>query len=335
MELKVGALILVAVGLLATFVVVMGGMSFQPSFRVYIDFDNPGGLASGANIRLSGVKVGRVEEIQFRGGLVDRKTGQPEPTIRVVADIENQYQKAIYDDSRWFVTSQGVLGEMFLAIEPGSHDRPPIADGAIVRGVSPPRLDLLLSESYELLHKAYIGITKNEKQIADIFDGLHKTLTHSGNFLEKNQAKFDRIVDNVETLSEDANETLQAARERYVDGPQVIRILNQIERTTRELDSQLGPLLGESQQLVADARRITSTLAEQQQLARYQNILRDLEETAGRVKAAAKDTRALVAHVRRGQGTVGALVMDEALYDDLQEMLRDLKHNPWKFFWRQ
>jgi phospholipid/cholesterol/gamma-HCH transport system substrate-binding protein len=27
--------------------------------------------------------------------------------------------------------------------------------------------------------------------------------------------------------------------------------------------------------------------------------------------------------------------MDEALYDDLQEMLRDLKHNPWKFFWKQ
>jgi phospholipid/cholesterol/gamma-HCH transport system substrate-binding protein len=32
---------------------------------------------------------------------------------------------------------------------------------------------------------------------------------------------------------------------------------------------------------------------------------------------------------------VGALVMDEALYDDLQELLRDLKNNPWKFFWRQ
>ena len=25
----------------------------------------------------------------------------------------------------------------------------------------------------------------------------------------------------------------------------------------------------------------------------------------------------------------------QAVYDDLQEMLRDLKHNPWKFFWRQ
>jgi phospholipid/cholesterol/gamma-HCH transport system substrate-binding protein len=28
-------------------------------------------------------------------------------------------------------------------------------------------------------------------------------------------------------------------------------------------------------------------------------------------------------------------VMDEAIYDDVQEMVRDLKHNPWKFLWRE
>jgi phospholipid/cholesterol/gamma-HCH transport system substrate-binding protein len=32
---------------------------------------------------------------------------------------------------------------------------------------------------------------------------------------------------------------------------------------------------------------------------------------------------------------VGAVVMDEALYDDIQELARDLKHNPWKFLWRE
>ncbi len=48
---------------------------------------------------------------------------------------------------RWFVTSQGVLGEMFLAIEPGSSDRPLLTDEATVTGISPPRLDLLLSEA--------------------------------------------------------------------------------------------------------------------------------------------------------------------------------------------
>jgi phospholipid/cholesterol/gamma-HCH transport system substrate-binding protein len=47
------------------------------------------------------------------------------------------------------------------------------------------------------------------------------------------------------------------------------------------------------------------------------------------------DAKQIVGHMKRGEGTVGALLMDEEIYDDVQEMLRDLKHNPWKLFWRE
>ena len=47
------------------------------------------------------------------------------------------------------------------------------------------------------------------------------------------------------------------------------------------------------------------------------------------------DAETIVGQMKRGKGTVGALMMDEQLYDDLQEMVRDVKHNPWKFFWRE
>lgn len=335
MEVKVGALILVSLALLAGFVVVMGGMSLEPTYRVFVDFDNPGGLQSGAPIRISGVKVGRVTAIEFRGGKIDPKTNEPEPPIRVVAQIENQYKDAIRENSRWFVTSQGVLGEMFLAIEPGAYDKPVLADGAIVQGISPPRLDLLLSESYELLHKAYLGISGNEEKISEVFDGLHKTLKGTGHFFEANQNKLDGIVSNVENLSNDVRETVAAARDRYVDGPQPTRIMNNVERITGSLNQELPPLLEETRGLTKDARTLTQALAADDQIERYRQITRDAQDTMAMAKLTATDAHGLVAHVRRGEGTVGALVMDEAIYDDLQEMLRDLKHNPWKFFWRQ
>ena len=69
-EVNVGALILVALGLLGAFVVVMGGLSFEPTLTVYVTFQNPGGLQAGAPVRISGVKVGRVSELEFRGGQV-------------------------------------------------------------------------------------------------------------------------------------------------------------------------------------------------------------------------------------------------------------------------
>jgi len=334
-EVKVGVLILLALGILGAFVVVMGGLSFEPTYTIYADFDNPGGLQTGAPIKIAGVKVGKVDEMQFRGGEIDTKTNEPVPPIRLVLKIEKRYKKAIHDNARWYVTTQGVLGEQFLAVEPGSYDRPIIEDKAVVRGVSPPRLDLLLSESYELLHRAYEGITKNEKKIGETFDGLHDTLKGTGEFMSGNKKKLDNIVSNVETLTVESNETVRAARDRYIDNPQIQRVLNNVERTTTVVDKQVGPLLSDGRAVLADTKKLTGTLSSDAQLKKYEKITQDVSDTTGRAKLAAADAQALVAHIKRGKGTVGALVMDEAVYDDLQEMLRDLKHNPWKFFWRE
>ncbi len=334
-EVKVGALILVALGLLGAFVVVMGGLSFEPTLTVYVTFQNPGGLQAGAPVRISGVKVGRVSELEFRGGQIDPTTKEPEPPIRAVARIERRYQSAIHDNSRWFVTSQGVLGEMFLAIEPGSHDRPALPDGATVPGISPPRLDLLLSESYELLHKAYVGVANNEQKISETFDGLHRTLRASGNFFEKNSDKLDRIVDNVDKLSVEAGDTLKVARERYVDGPQVTRIFNDVERSTKVMADNLPPIVEDGRKVLSDTKKITAKLATDEQLSRLDGMTRDLADASSRAKGLAADAEGMMKHVKSGKGTVGALMMDEAVYDDLQELIRDLKHNPWKFFWKE
>jgi phospholipid/cholesterol/gamma-HCH transport system substrate-binding protein len=331
----VGALILVALGLLGAFVVVMGGLSFEPTLTVYVTFQNPGGLQAGAPVRISGVKVGRVSELEFRGGQVDPKTHEQEPPIRAVARIERRYQTAIHDNSRWFVTSQGVLGEMFLAIEPGSADRPSLADNSTVQGISPPRLDLLLSESYELLHKAYLGVANNEQKISETFDGLHKTLRASGSFFERNSDKLDRIVDNVDKLSTEASDTVKAARERYVDGPQVTRIFNDVERSSKVLAENLPPIVEDGRKVLSDTKKITGRISTDEQLARLDAMTRDLADASGRAKGLAQDAEGLMKHVKSGKGTVGALMMDEAVYDDLQELIRDLKHNPWKFFWKE
>ncbi|HET9956865.1 MAG TPA: MlaD family protein [Polyangiaceae bacterium] len=334
-EVKVGALILVALGLLGAFVVIMGGLSFEPSFTVYVGFQNPGGLQAGAPVRISGVKVGRVSSIEFRGGKLDPSSKKPESIIRAVAKIERRYQEAIRENSRWFVTSQGVLGEMFLAVEPGTYDRPILADGANVQGISPPRLDLLLSESYELLHRAYLGITNNEQQLAETFEGLHRTLKASGDLLERNGPKLDRTLDNVEQLSSSARDAVSAARERYVDNPQITRILNDVERSSGALARNLEPTLTDGRDALQSGKKFLTWLSQDTQLQRLDATTRDLAAAAQHAKQVGAEAEALVRHVQQGKGTLGALAKDEAIYDDIQELLRDLKHNPWKFFWRQ
>src|SRR5687767_9572722 len=110
-EFKVGVLILTAIGLLAGFILVMGGINFQPSYTVYVDFDNPGGLQTGAPVKIAGVKVGRISEIQFRGGEVNAQTGKRDPLVRLKVLVEKRFQKSIHENGTFYVTTQGVLGE--------------------------------------------------------------------------------------------------------------------------------------------------------------------------------------------------------------------------------
>lgn len=335
MEVKVGVLILVALGLLGGFVVVMGGLTFQPTYSVSVDFDNPGGLKTGAPVRIAGVRVGRVASIEFRGTELDPKVHGVQPLIRVVATLENQYRNSVRDNSRWFVTTQGVLGEFYLAVDPGTPDHPVLKDGSIVRGISPPRLDLLMSEAYELLHRTYVGVTEHEQEIREMFDGLHRTLKGTGDFFDKNSSKLDHVAGEIDAIASDTHDTILAARAKYVDNPQITRILNDAEGVSSTLNQNLKPLLEDSRKVASDASRLTAALASPDDIQRYESILRDVQDAAGRAKFAARDVNDLVTHVKQGKGTVGALVMDEALYDDIQELLRDLKHNPWKFFWRE
>lgn len=334
-EVKVGVLLLVALGLLAGFVVVMGGLNFRPTYTIYVDFDNPGGLKSGAPVRIAGVRVGRVAGIEFRGGKIDPKSHDREALVRVAATLESQFKDSVYENARWFVTTEGVLGEFYLAIDPGTPDHPPLKDGSIVQGVSPPRLDLLMSEAYELLHRVYVGITENDQKLGETFDDLHRTLKGTGDFFEKNGPKLDKAVDDLSGIAADAHDTLIAARAKYVDNPQIGRIMNNVEGATSSLNRNLGPLLEDGRKVASDASRLAEVLGSKEQADRYATITRDVQETAAKAKVAASAAADLAEHVRQGKGTVGALMMDEALYDDMQEMLRDLKHNPWKFFWRE
>jgi phospholipid/cholesterol/gamma-HCH transport system substrate-binding protein len=333
-DVRVGALIVLAVGLVLAFVILMGGLSFQPTYTVYVAFENPGGLTAGAPVRISGVKVGRVAELEFRGGL-DRRPGEPEGLIRAVAKIERRYQSSIHDDARFVVSMQGMLGEPFLAVEPGTRARPVLQDGASVQGLSPPRLDLLLSESYELLHRAYDGISRNEKKVTETLDGLHQTLGLTSRLLETNGPRIERITENVETLSSEAVVTLKAARERYVDGPQVTRIMNDVERSSHVLGQDLEPMVEDGKAVLADAKKITRAISGERELSRIQTLADDASAAMANAKALTSEARGIVDRVKKGQGTAGQLVMDEALYDDISELVRDLKHNPWKLLWKQ
>ncbi|NUQ77581.1 MAG: MCE family protein [Polyangiaceae bacterium] len=343
-EVKVGAFILTAAALLAGFVLIMGGVNFQPTFTVIAVFDNPSGLQSGAQVKIAGVKVGKVGALAFckdRKDLEDMPADKKGGVVCMDVTIETRHKPSIRKNATFYITTQGLLGEQYLAIDPGSIDQDPLfsepmkAGERFVRGLDPPRLDRLIAETYELLHSSVTAMRENKEGITEAFDGLRKTLKGTGEFMERNKDRLDRIAENVEQTTLDVNDTVRGAKAKYVDNPQIDRIMTNVETIAGSAAKDAPPILADAKVTMENMRRVSETVGAESEQAKIKKTLSDVQEVAALAKSTMAETKAIVGHIRRGKGTVGAMVMDEALYDDLQELARDLKHNPWKFLWRE
>jgi len=332
-EMKVGLLILAALAILGGFVLVMGGFQFGDTFTIAIDFNHPGGVQVGAPVKISSYKVGQVRSLQFLGGKLDPRTGR-RVQVRVTASIEEQYREAIREDAEVYVTAQGVLGEQYLEIDPGSHERPPMQPGTVIRGIDAPRLDLFLSRAYELLD-ALTTVLRDDREVIEEFVHRGLALLRALNeLMGEDGEKLRRVIANVETLSAESVELVRGVRARYVDSPEIQRTLANIDRLSAAVARDIDPILSSTRQTLDGANRLTSTIGptEQQEIRR---ALRDLGEVSGRAQTTMRDVQTIVGRMRRGDGTVGALLADEEIYDDLKELLRELKTHPWRFFWRE
>lgn len=340
LEARVGLLILTAAVLLGAFLFVLGGVSFEDEYTVHVDFDNPGSVQTGAAVRVGGVKVGSVEQVTYLGRRLDPQTGR-QPLVRMRLSIFTRVRETLHEDALFYVTSQGVLGEQFVAVDPGSPDRPLLAEGAFVQGVDPPRLDLALALGYELLETLVQGVRNNRDELGTLLDDIVTLIRTLRVLLTEHEDDVGQIVANARTLSEESVSTLRAAREAYVDGEEPRRIVRTLDRTLSTADRTLSTvdraapdLLREVNRAVQQANELMETVGPEQR-EQIRTTLASAERVATRADATMTEAQQIVRHVRQGRGTVGSLLMDEEIYDDLQELIRDLKHNPWKFFWRE
>ncbi|MDE1952505.1 MAG: outer membrane lipid asymmetry maintenance protein MlaD [Betaproteobacteria bacterium] len=87
-------------------------LNFGPTYDVTAQFDNIGGLKSGAPVKSAGVVVGRVAGIQF-----DNQTFQ----AKVKLALDQRYQFPT-DTSAKILTS-GLLGDQYLSLDPGASSK--------------------------------------------------------------------------------------------------------------------------------------------------------------------------------------------------------------------
>jgi phospholipid/cholesterol/gamma-HCH transport system substrate-binding protein len=119
-ETLIGAAVVAVAVLFLAFAYSSTGSGPVSGYEVMAKFNRADGVNVGSDVRLSGIKVGTVSKLSL-----DPKTYNAVVTMALARDVK------LPDDSSIRITSEGLLGNQYLSIEPGSSMKYIMAGGEI------------------------------------------------------------------------------------------------------------------------------------------------------------------------------------------------------------
>ena len=111
-ETLIGAIVVVVAAAFLFFAYTNTGSGSVSGYDVKARFTSADGIAPGTDVRLHGIKIGTVS-----GLTLDPKT------FMAIADLSIRNDVQLPDDSAVKITSSGLLGNSYIAIQPGGSDK--------------------------------------------------------------------------------------------------------------------------------------------------------------------------------------------------------------------
>ena len=318
-----GAALVVALGAAVLWVLMLSDRALGPGVTVRVSMATTGALRVGDKVRLAGRDVGEVRgAVRVRGGGGDH--------VELTVFVARAWAPELRRNSELFVATPSVLGEAYLEIGPPAHHAlpaAPVADGDLLVGVDPPEIDKFLVRSEESIRRA-IGLLRENRPALDELLGAGDELLATLSGLPADRGQLRRIADQAAVAFVAGGELFAALRDSHA--------VPRVRAAARELSAvadRAGPELAQL------GERLDRALARVDAAGALYDANR--ERVAGAIAAArravataehiAADVRALAAMVERGDGTIGGIMTDQELFDDLHETHRILKSQPWTF----
>ncbi len=135
-ETVLGAVVLLVAGIFLVFSYDKGNVGVgNGGYEVMADFSGIGGLAPGDAVQISGVKVGTVTAVDLLPGSY---------LARVHMSIGSDFQ--LPTDTAALISSESLLGGLYLALEPGAEEDLIPSGGRIQYTQAPQNLEQLLGQ---------------------------------------------------------------------------------------------------------------------------------------------------------------------------------------------
>lgn len=328
-ELKIGLLTITAIVIASVLVFSLTGSKgfFWQRYTLKTRFPNVAGLAAGSPVRVAGVQVGSVKDIQFSGEQVD-----------VIFEVNKKIRERITDKSIAFLGSVSLLGSSAVDITPSATGTPIEELGYVPQGRSKGQFaDIAeqatgtIEEVTGLVHDLRQGKGSAGKLITDdrLYAELQQFATTAGQMtreLQQGRGTMGRLLKDPKAAN-----SLEAS-------------LKNIEELTRRINAGEGSL----GKLLKDDEFSKSLTGATENLKELTDRLNRGEGTAGklmtdatlfnRLNSVTERFDQLITKLNAGEGTAGQLLKDRQLYEnmngavgDLRALITEITKNPKKY----
>ncbi len=285
-EVKVGFTIVVAIILFVGMMVILKNVSIhERGYRINVQVNDAAGILKGDPVSIAGVQIGRVENIWLENNQVFMRLW-----------INNKYK--LSEDSRAFIKTLSVMGEKYIAIQPG-NSKILLQEGDTIPGIAIGDVTEIAADAQPII----FDLKKIVRQLNEVLNdtakqNVRQTLYH----VQQLSQNLDRVV------NQSGHSLEQSARNIEVFSHN-LKLLSQNNK--QPVDSIVANLNKSSRAFASSSEKLAYTI-------------KNLEDITKRIKSQ--------------KGTMGKLVYDERLYQHLDSLLvntnkliQDIQKNPKKY----
>ena len=342
-DIKVGIFVLAGLCLTGLVVFLMGDERglFKSMVEYETVFEDVQGLKRGSPVRMGGVDIGRVVEVHYSKNPDDLK-------VYVTLSIADREARRIRSGSVASVAPKGLLGDKLVALTPGKANETKIEPGALIRSASGSDLSELLPRLGRMTQSAEQVLVHLEKTtdaladstfVEDLKSSVH-SLSGVMQHLDKGEGYVARLLRDPEEAKRISSavgsfERSIAHFEQTAAGVEgIIRQVNEGSGLLHDViyEGELGDQLGGSLEQLGQAARSAGALLDQ--VREGKGLAGSLlfgdehsEQLMADLAGVSSSIREITDRLKAGQGTLGALLVDPSVYEDLKLLLGNVSRN--------
>jgi len=340
-QLKVGLLALAGISLLAAtiFLISGSGAFWVRKVRLVSYTPDAGGLKTGAVVRLAGVDVGNVKDVQHSGRPAKSEA------VEVVMEVRENFLQDIRSDSEVFIAAEGLLGQRYINISMGSPNGAPVPPDGVVPFHTTPEFSELVGGSADLLNNLNV-LTQRLNSVVGSIDQGQGTV---GKLLKDDELyqRLNHALSAAEGIIASVNSGTGTLG-KFVKDEQFYNNLNEAVVKMQSLADRIERGDGTISRLINDPALYDDARG---MIARGSTMIENVNQGKGtlgklatddelhkRLTSAITNLDTLLAGVRNGDGTLGKLFHDPTLYNsvnsvttEMRELMGDFRRDPKKF----